>query len=179
MASPQRRFMVQKPVLVDVGCGCRRSIFSTLFSSPSSSSSSLKQRIPKTLSFSSLSSTTSSPAATASPFSSSSSPAKQETSDRKGGKQSRAVKRRKRTKRNGVVEESVAVVKESLNPYLDFYESILVMIVEKEMYGWEDLCQLLHQYISLNSSGHHDIILRAFADIWKNVFLPAAEVAGG
>lgn len=89
------------------------------------------------------------------------------------------MKRRKSKERKEVVEESVAVMKESLNPYFDFYESMLVMIMEKEMYGWEDLCELLHQYLSLNSSCHHHIILRAFADVWNDVFSPAAELPGG
>ncbi|KAI0491522.1 hypothetical protein KFK09_025782 [Dendrobium nobile] len=179
MSSPPRRFMVQHPVVVDGGCGCRRSIFYSLFSASSSSSYSLKERTSKSVSSSCPSDTTYSPAATNSSLSSSPSPPKQATSGRKREKQSRAVKRRKSKKRKGVVEESVAVLKESLNPYFDFYESMLVMIMEKEMYGWEDLCELLHQYLSLNSSCHHHIILRAFADVWNDVFSTAAELPGG
>ncbi|KAF0929956.1 hypothetical protein E2562_027085 [Oryza meyeriana var. granulata] len=71
---------------------------------------------------------------------------------------------------SGRVEESVAVVKESADPLFDFRRSMLQMIVEKEIVGGAELRELLHRFLSLNSPHHHDVILRAFAEIWEEVF---------
>ncbi|CAN6324736.1 unnamed protein product [Urochloa humidicola] len=71
---------------------------------------------------------------------------------------------------SGRVEESVAVVKESADPLGDFRRSMLQMIVEKEIVGGEELRELLHRFLSLNSPHHHHLILRAFAEIWEEVF---------
>lgn len=68
------------------------------------------------------------------------------------------------------VEESVAVVKESADPLADFRRSMLQMIVEKEIVGGEELRELLHRFLSLNAPHHHHLILRAFAEIWEEVF---------
>ncbi|CAL4915263.1 unnamed protein product [Urochloa decumbens] len=70
----------------------------------------------------------------------------------------------------GRVEESVAVVKESADPLGDFRRSMLQMIVEKEIVGGDELRELLHRFLSLNSPVHHHLILRAFAEIWEEVF---------
>ncbi|KAL6905242.1 hypothetical protein ACP4OV_002843 [Aristida adscensionis] len=71
---------------------------------------------------------------------------------------------------SGRVEESVAVVKESADPLGDFRRSMLQMIVEKEIVGGAELRELLHRFLSLNSPHHHHLILRAFAEIWEEVF---------
>ena len=90
-----------------------------------------------------------------------------------GGKQGR---RHRRTASegggggSGRVEESVAVVKESADPLADFRRSMLQMIVEKEILGDAELRELLHRFLSLNSPRHHHLILRAFAEIWEEVF---------
>ncbi|XP_038982604.1 transcription repressor OFP7-like [Phoenix dactylifera] len=68
------------------------------------------------------------------------------------------------------IEESVAVVKESADPLGDFRGSMLQMIVEKEIVDGEELRELLLRFLSLNSPRHHDLILRAFAEIWDEVF---------
>jgi uncharacterized protein (TIGR01568 family) len=65
-----------------------------------------------------------------------------------------------------VARESVPVAVESAEPYEDFRESMVQMVVEKEIYAWEDLNDLLHQFLSLNSPRHHPLILHAFADLW-------------
>ena len=59
-----------------------------------------------------------------------------------------------------------AVEVESAAPYEDFRESMVAMVTEKEMYAWEDLNALLHQFLALNSPRHHPLILTAFADLW-------------
>lgn len=71
---------------------------------------------------------------------------------------------------SGRVEESVAVVKESADPLGDFRRSMLQMIVENEIVGGAELRELLHRFLSLNSQQHHHLILRAFAEIWEEVF---------
>ncbi|KAG8092372.1 hypothetical protein GUJ93_ZPchr0012g20112 [Zizania palustris] len=71
---------------------------------------------------------------------------------------------------SGRVEESVAVVKESADPLTDFRQSMLQMIVEKEIVSGTELRELLHRFLSLNSPHHHHVILRAFAEIWEEVF---------
>lgn len=70
----------------------------------------------------------------------------------------------------GKVRESVAVVKRSEDPYADFKRSMVEMIVEKEMYGEDELEQLLQCFLSLNSRAHHGVIVRAFSDIWEVLF---------
>lgn len=66
--------------------------------------------------------------------------------------------------------ESVAVEKESDDPYLDFRQSMLQMILENEIYSKEDLRELLTCFLQLNSPYHHGIIVRAFTEIWNGVF---------
>lgn len=65
-----------------------------------------------------------------------------------------------------VVRESVPVAVESAEPYEDFRESMVQMVVEKEIYAWDDLNDLLTQFLTLNSPRHHPLILHAFADLW-------------
>jgi uncharacterized protein (TIGR01568 family) len=73
-----------------------------------------------------------------------------------------------------VALESVPMAVESTEPYEDFRESMVQMVVEKEIYAWDDLNDLLHQFLSLNSPRHHPLILHAFADLWNRngVFSP-------
>ncbi|KAL1534855.1 transcription repressor OFP8-like [Salvia divinorum] len=44
------------------------------------------------------------------------------------------------------------------------------MIVERRIFEPTDLEQLLMSFLSLNSRVHHKAILKAFSDIWKEVF---------
>ncbi|CAK9180789.1 unnamed protein product [Ilex paraguariensis] len=66
--------------------------------------------------------------------------------------------------------ESVAVEKETDDPYLDFRQSMLQMILEKEIYSKDDLRELLNCFLQLNSPYYHGIIVRAFTEIWNGVF---------
>lgn len=70
----------------------------------------------------------------------------------------------------GKVRESIAVVKSSRDPYGDFRSSMMEMIVEKEIFAAEDLEQLLHCFLSLNSTNHHQIIVEVFSEIWEALF---------
>ncbi|KAJ7976192.1 Transcription repressor OFP6 [Quillaja saponaria] len=66
--------------------------------------------------------------------------------------------------------ESVAVEKDSDDPYLDFRHSMLQMILENQIYCKDDLRDLLNCFLQLNSPYHHGIIVRAFTEIWNGVF---------
>ncbi|CAH1436591.1 unnamed protein product [Lactuca virosa] len=64
---------------------------------------------------------------------------------------------------------SLAVEKDSNDPYVDFRESMLQMIREKEIYGKDDLRELLNCFLQLNSPYYHGIIVRAFTEIWNSI----------
>ncbi|KAK9755312.1 hypothetical protein RND81_01G017500 [Saponaria officinalis] len=66
--------------------------------------------------------------------------------------------------------KSVAVEKESNDPYLDFRQSMLQMIVENEIYSKEHLKELLNCFLQLNSPSLHGVIIRAFTEIWNGFF---------
>lgn len=70
---------------------------------------------------------------------------------------------------SGRIEESVAVVTETEDPYREFRRSMLQMIFEKEIFSPEDLQHLLRCFLRLNSAAHHDVILRAFFDVCSDV----------
>nr|XP_010910821.1 transcription repressor OFP3-like [Elaeis guineensis] len=63
-----------------------------------------------------------------------------------------------------------AVVKRSRDPYGDFRSSMVEMVMERQIFGAEDLEKLLHYYLALNSPHHHPNILQAFSDIWVVLF---------
>ncbi|CAN6441715.1 unnamed protein product [Victoria cruziana] len=68
------------------------------------------------------------------------------------------------------VKDSVAVVKRSSDPYGDFRESMVEMIIEKQIFDHGDLKQLLHCFLSLNSQHHHPVIIDVFWEIWHALF---------
>ncbi|MED6134383.1 hypothetical protein PIB30_036533, partial [Stylosanthes scabra] len=67
-------------------------------------------------------------------------------------------KKKKKKKSNDATVKgfgSVAVEKDSEDPFLDFKNSMLQMIIENEIYNKEDLSQLLKCFLQLNSTHHH------------------------
>ncbi|KAF2937055.1 transcription repressor OFP8-like [Oryza sativa Japonica Group] len=80
-----------------------------------------------------------------------------------------------RRRRGRLEEESVPVVTESDDPLGDFRRSMAQMIVENEITATPELRELLHRFLSLNSSRHHHLILRAFADVCEELFAGAGE----
>ncbi|XP_047983660.1 transcription repressor OFP6-like [Salvia hispanica] len=70
---------------------------------------------------------------------------------------------------------SVAVEKDSDDPYLDFRQSMLQMILEKEIYSKDELKHLLNCFLQLNSPYYHRIIVRAFTDIWNGLYSLSAS----
>ncbi|XP_010910796.1 uncharacterized protein [Elaeis guineensis] len=171
MSSRLRKVPVRHPVVVDIGCNCRRPKLSLLFSSNSRS----KAKATLTDSFSPTTTTTTS--FTAATFTATTDTSACEDTALPANLSSAAVSPEKggrgtRRKKGRVARESVAVVKESVEPYADFRESMFQMIVDKEIYAWEDLNDLLHRFLALNSPRHHHLILRAFTDLWSGVFAP-------
>jgi uncharacterized protein (TIGR01568 family) len=74
------------------------------------------------------------------------------------------------------LDGSVAVVKQSDDPLGDFRQSMLQMIVENGIVAGEDLREMLRRFLTLNAPHHHDVILRAFAEIWDGVFAATASL---
>ncbi|KAL1541039.1 transcription repressor OFP1-like [Salvia divinorum] len=62
--------------------------------------------------------------------------------------------------------ESFVIVKASFDPEKDFKESMMEMIVENNIRAFKDLEELLACYLSLNSNQYHDMIVKAFQQIW-------------
>ncbi|KAH6814745.1 hypothetical protein C2S51_023763 [Perilla frutescens var. frutescens] len=63
--------------------------------------------------------------------------------------------------------DSLVVAKDSDDPYRDFRQSMVEMIAEKEIHTRSDMQQLLRYLLDLNPPRHHEVILRAFMDIWN------------
>ncbi|KAJ3671377.1 hypothetical protein LUZ60_007456 [Juncus effusus] len=171
MSSNRRKFVVRHPVVVDIGCSCRKPKIPSFITNslPKLPKSSKKLRNRSPFFSSSSAGTTRTTISTASQsslgFSAPESPVL------------KPLERKKRSKKGVKIvdqeEAGVAVVKESSNPYVDFKDSMLQMIIEMEIYAWDDLRELLHRFLTLNSPCHHQYILRAFAEIWTEVFSPS------
>ncbi|XP_015078636.1 transcription repressor OFP2-like [Solanum pennellii] len=61
---------------------------------------------------------------------------------------------------------SFAIVKASIDPEKDFRESMIEMVVENNIRASKELENLLACYLSLNSNEYHDLIVKAFEQIW-------------
>ncbi|KAG8371564.1 hypothetical protein BUALT_Bualt13G0101100 [Buddleja alternifolia] len=72
-------------------------------------------------------------------------------------------------KKGLLYSESFAIVKASFDPEMDFRESMMEMIVENNIRASKDLEELLACYLSLNSNQYHDLIIKAFEQIWFNM----------
>ncbi|XP_066367640.1 transcription repressor OFP8-like [Miscanthus floridulus] len=64
------------------------------------------------------------------------------------------------------VRKGLAVVKRSRDPYGDFRESMVEMIMGRQVFGAAELERLLRSYLSLNAPRFHPVILQAFSDVW-------------
>ncbi|GJN35758.1 hypothetical protein PR202_gb24562 [Eleusine coracana subsp. coracana] len=64
------------------------------------------------------------------------------------------------------VRKGLAVVKRSRDPYGDFRESMVQVIVGRQVFGAAELEGLLDSYMALNAPCLHPVILQAFSDIW-------------
>ncbi|KAM7502327.1 hypothetical protein LguiB_001231 [Lonicera macranthoides] len=68
-----------------------------------------------------------------------------------------------------ICPSSDAVVKDSDDPYEDFRQSMLQMILERQIYSKEELKELLNCFLELNSPAHHEVIVQAFMEICNGV----------
>ncbi|CAJ2660229.1 unnamed protein product [Trifolium pratense] len=66
--------------------------------------------------------------------------------------------------------DSIAVEKDSHDPYEDFRNSIVQMILEREIYLERDLEELLECFLQLNAKCHQQVIVRAFMEICEEIF---------
>ncbi|KAL5081950.1 hypothetical protein RYX36_010371 [Vicia faba] len=66
--------------------------------------------------------------------------------------------------------DSIAVEKASDDPYDDFRNSILQMILERKIYAEKDLEELLECFLQLNAKCHHQVIVEAFMEICEEIF---------
>ncbi|XP_059300698.1 transcription repressor OFP3-like [Lycium ferocissimum] len=79
-------------------------------------------------------------------------------------------KRRSKAKKESCsTVTSFAIVKASVDPEKDFRESMIEMVVENNIRASKDLEDLLACYLSLNSNEYHDLIIKAFEQIWFNL----------
>lgn len=181
--STSKRKVLLNTVSVNLGCSCRRPKLSSIFNpkpksktpkyqkyhnySYSSSTSSTNTTWDKTTrNFSSsspyecyyptISSTTFSPYMDTTSSSSSSHPSSTSTTTVDGF--------------GRVGPKSVAVEKNSNDPYLDFRQSMLQMIMENQIYTKDDLKELLNCFLQLNSPSLHGTIIRVFTEIWNSFF---------
>lgn len=67
------------------------------------------------------------------------------------------------------VFDSFAMVKCSYDPKQDFKESMVEMILEKDLYSSHDMVELLQCYLTLNSENYHDTIVKVFTEVWSEV----------
>lgn len=67
---------------------------------------------------------------------------------------------------DAVVQQSIALAKDSSDPYADFRDSMLEMMQEKNLWQREEELQdLLQCFLHLNQPVHHQLIHQAFSDV--------------
>ncbi|KAL5732184.1 hypothetical protein ACHQM5_004832 [Ranunculus cassubicifolius] len=71
--------------------------------------------------------------------------------------------------------ESLAVKKNSFDPQKDFKDSMMEIIVERGIRKPEELENLLACYLSLNSDEYHDHIVKAFRQVWLDLYHLSSE----
>ncbi|XP_074311838.1 transcription repressor OFP6-like [Silene latifolia] len=156
MSSSKKKLFLNT-VSVNLGCNCRRPKLSSVFTPKPKSSKPPKYQKHHNLSYSS---STNSSATTTTTWdkignSSSYSPLSHPSSVDGFGR---------------VGPRSVAVEKESNDPYVDFRQSMLQMIVENEIYSKGELKELLNCFLQLNPPSLHGVIIRVFTEIWNGFF---------
>ncbi|XP_073125207.1 uncharacterized protein [Henckelia pumila] len=76
------------------------------------------------------------------------------------------VPRRKQVVEGGTMFDGFAVLKSSFDPQQDFRDSMIEMIMEKEIQRTEDLEELLACYLTFNCDEYHDLIIKVFRQVW-------------
>lgn len=70
------------------------------------------------------------------------------------------------------IDESVAMAKESINPFDDYKKSMNQMIIERDIETEDDLKELLRCFLDINPPPHHNLIVRAFVDVCSHLRSP-------
>ncbi|KAL9280228.1 Transcription repressor OFP10 [Arabidopsis thaliana] len=70
------------------------------------------------------------------------------------------------------IDESVAMAKESINPFEDYKKSMNQMIEERYIETESDLKELLRCFLDINPSPQHNLIVRAFVDVCSHLQPP-------
>lgn len=76
---------------------------------------------------------------------------------------------RKQVVDGGTMFDGFAVSKSSFNPQQDFRDSMIEMIMEKEIRRAEELEELLACYLTFNCDEHHDLIIKVFRQAWSEL----------
>ncbi|GLJ13012.1 hypothetical protein SUGI_0203340 [Cryptomeria japonica] len=87
----------------------------------------------------------------------------------KNGEKWRAAANFASSEGSNKISESVAIAKSSYDPRRDFRESMVEMIMENDIRDAQDLKELLHCYIFLNSEEYHDVILQVFEQVQSDL----------
>ncbi|KAL3650833.1 hypothetical protein CASFOL_007236 [Castilleja foliolosa] len=77
---------------------------------------------------------------------------------------------RRKKRRGGSEAVGYAVEKRTSDPYGDFRESMVEMIIEKQIFGADDLDRLFFCFLSLNNEDYHGIIFDVFSEICQTLF---------
>ncbi|XP_010520452.1 PREDICTED: transcription repressor OFP10 [Tarenaya hassleriana] len=75
------------------------------------------------------------------------------------------------------IDESVAMAKESVNPFEDFRASMKQMIEERDIESEDDLKELLRCFLDINPPPQHNVVVRAFVDVCSS-FRPPNDRRG-
>ncbi|KZV24906.1 hypothetical protein F511_21604 [Dorcoceras hygrometricum] len=86
------------------------------------------------------------------------------------GRRKTSTKPRLKIGASSMIEESLAVEKKSRDPSGDFRASMVNMILEKQLFGAEDLEKLLGCFLNLNAARYHGIIFQVFSEICETLF---------
>ncbi|KAL1199192.1 Transcription repressor OFP10 [Cardamine amara subsp. amara] len=70
------------------------------------------------------------------------------------------------------IDESVAMAKESINPFEDYKNSMNQMIEERYIETEDDLKELLRCFLDINPPPQHNLIVRAFVDVCSHLQPP-------
>ncbi|CAN4082185.1 unnamed protein product [Withania somnifera] len=86
--------------------------------------------------------------------------------DMKKAKMKMRHKTKERSGGDRTVFDSYAVMKSSFDPFNDFRDSMIEMTTQRGIKNSEELEELLACYLRLNCDEYHDLIIKAFRQVW-------------
>ncbi|XP_020682605.1 transcription repressor OFP3 [Dendrobium catenatum] len=84
---------------------------------------------------------------------------------------------KKRLLEKNRLADSFIVVKSSFDPQSDFRDSMLEMIFQNNLWSSKDMEELLSCYLYLNSHEYHDLIVKAFKQIWFDLTAATCNIS--